>query len=246
MNYGAAGSATDKINRVTGITWMGSGGTGVVMPVVEYDYTGAGRKRKQTFGSDNITLDLNPTTPNDYRTDRFGRVTRMAYESGSSVFEDHSYAYDANGNRQFTRVSHKKLYESGQEDNVRSWIYRYDPLNRLIASAFGQIDDASPASTKTFQANTTRHGRDWKLDILGNWSGDTADPPVSVRDYASQTITTEFHSTNDAVPLYEQHHVINEDFGVYEAITANSGVRRRRQATARLCRFGHHRSCGDH
>ncbi len=81
-----------------------------------------------------------------------------------------SYGYDKAGNRTHVRIAQKNG-GGVLQDNVASFLYGYDGLNRLVSADMGALDSANQAILNNALAPiplTT----DWTLDNLGNWTGD--------------------------------------------------------------------------
>ncbi len=109
-----------------------------------------------------------------------------------NLIHNYQYGYDPNGNREFARVTQASFTittpngglktslaanpraqkvgggttTTESHDNVESYLYGYDELNRLLYAEKGALDGANT----DLDYNKPREGQAWELDTLGNWS----------------------------------------------------------------------------
>ena len=90
------------------------------------------------------------------------------------------------------------VYVTAGHDNDRSYLYGYDRLNRLLFALYGQLDGSQ--DNLALLSDPAPAGRIWKLDLLGNWSGDPTGQH-SVVDYSESGVRYEHHQTkaNNAI-----------------------------------------------
>jgi len=88
----------------------------------------------------------------------------------------YEYGYDANSNRTYAKI------KQAGHDNDRSYIYKYDHLDRLVDAGFGMVT-VNAADEPSFVAGIASETTKWKLDLLGNWSDDSSE------EYAVRTFS---------------------------------------------------------
>lgn len=162
FNYGNNTSDLDHaLNRLTGIY-----DSGLNVDVVEYVYSGLGRRVETTFGNGVTQTFVGGSGYSGL--DRFGRTRDLHYKLSSTTLHRSEYAYDLMGNREDVRVTQRPF--SGEDnDNDRSFDYSYNELQQLVGSDMGKLDTTT-GSIIDDASIPFRRENTWGLDVFGNWS----------------------------------------------------------------------------
>ncbi|CAG0985620.1 hypothetical protein PHYC_02006 [Phycisphaerales bacterium] len=133
-DYGSAGSINACLSRVAGLK---DGGT----TRVSYGYLGTATLVNTTYdlGTPELNFGMyNPSgTPRDYAyMDRFGRVTRSKWASGTFTPHDVTLAYDRDSN---IVSADDAVFINSSVKSVQDAIYTMDSLNRLTNARTGHI-----------------------------------------------------------------------------------------------------------
>lgn len=175
LEYGAAGSESDKLSRITRMR------SNIGTPILaDFEYSGGGRRVETRLKNSKIQsvsdYDPQPTVGlNGF--DRFGRRNESRYtalNATGSVLYRANYTFDKVGNRISARIQQADV-AGNSRDNIRSVVNTYDRLHRLIAAEVGEIDETSPGAdpfnNPQIATGTKIHSDTWSLDPLGNWAG---------------------------------------------------------------------------
>lgn len=141
--------------------------------------------------------------------DGFGRVIDMPYVNGADSLLQLQYGYDKASNRTFARIN--------DDAPDASWLYEYDPLNRLTLASKGTLNPEGSAMSPGTAPEITV----WNLDILGNWSGDP-DELVSMRRFADNNGDGCFSDITDE-ELAREHHETNDVNEIVKWLTVDPG-----------------------
>ncbi len=131
----------------------------------------------------------------------------LHFEYGASTVHRYQYEYDQAGNREYAWVQQWDWNAQDPSDpfNDSSFDYDYDSLRRLVFADMGALDDYGHIVNDP--TIPLRRLSTWKLDNLGNWSGD--DPNSFVRkddsdgDGAWDDREFTHHATNSANEIDE-------------------------------------------
>ncbi|MBL8877442.1 MAG: hypothetical protein JNM86_16750, partial [Phycisphaerae bacterium] len=196
--YGATGSVDAAGGQITAMS-MGS------MRIAGFGYTGSGRRASMTLGgtatAPALWTNFGGSTPSANALpglDSFGRVRDLHYVtngSGNTTLWRGEHEYDASGNRLWEKLTQRpsiaaawgtgasEISQAAQSGaNTRSRRFEYDKLERLIASLSGTLDSGHEIAAGGAAYPTIRSEK-WKLDKLGNWSGDSE--PATLIDRCS-------------------------------------------------------------
>ena len=173
-----------NISRVSGLSDDSGTGAG---NIESYSYLGLGTivQRNRPNGV-NLTLARLNTSEGTgdggdqyIGLDRFGRVVDQRWTtSGGTAADRFQYGYDQGGN---------VLYKNNLVFSLASELYHpngtgnglgYDALNRMVSftrgtltASNGTLDTVTVANQDT---NLPQHTETWNLDVLGNWTGNSA------------------------------------------------------------------------
>ncbi len=172
MQYGADGSETDLLSRLTRI--RSSFGSQIL---ADFTHSGAGRRSSLLLKNGKVVNDLrDPAHVGLAGVDIFGRTTRTLFLGTDGTTTPTATLYDARsglntaGNRTHARITQAPV--GGQSrDNIRSVLNTYDSLDRLVGSRFGELVDSG--GVMSIASGTQVHEDAWTLDLLGNWVGQT-------------------------------------------------------------------------
>lgn len=200
VGYGTTGSLNDLLSRLESVDGPGA------IDLVDYRYMGTRRLVGLTLGN-GIARDYDDGSGGAVDgLDGFGRAVDMLYEAGSTPMLRYHYGYDQRGNRTYARITRQ-----GQK---QSWLYEYDPLDRLIRASRGNLNDNGDGFIG--DAETIR----WDLDPLGNWSG--GDSSDSLRRFIDVGADGEYDAGTDTM-LGTDHHVTNELNEIASRVTGGAG-----------------------
>ena len=157
-------------------------------PFAEYTYGGMTRRVGVELGDGLVSQDfVGSGVGSGYHClDRFGRIKDLYYAGANHRYE---YAYDDAGNRTYAYVTHMASDGQSPLENMRSRLYTYDSLNRLVEAGRGHLNQDRDALVGFPTAQVTS----WSLDNLGNWSGGDA-----VNGSVTLPNGWIHHATNDA------------------------------------------------
>jgi RHS repeat-associated protein len=193
FDYGLAGDTHDRLDRAFGLKRVENPGGGEILhTLLAYNYTGSGRLVGKAYGDSVADLDL--TTGG---LDPYGRLVDLNYIHNDNTLHRYQYGYDESGNRLFSRV---KQVDS---DNVDSWLYKYDRLNRLSAAGRGILNP----SNSGFSVGVIPESKTWKLDLLGNWSGGSDLYRDSVQVFTDADLDLQYDPGESLV--HQEHHSTN-------------------------------------
>lgn len=196
--YGATGSVDAAGGQITAMS-MGS------MRIAGFGHTGSGRRASMTLGgtatAPALWTNFGGSTPSANALpglDSFGRVRDLHYVtngSGNTTLWRGEHEYDASGNRLWEKLTQRpsdgavwgtgasQISQAAQGGvNTRSRRFEYDKLERLVASLSGTLDSGHEIAAGGAAYPTIRSEK-WKLDKLGNWSGDSE--PATLIDLCS-------------------------------------------------------------
>ncbi|MCK4873923.1 MAG: hypothetical protein KAS72_14475 [Phycisphaerales bacterium] len=169
--------AFDLITSITSDMGLGE--------IATYSYMGDGRRVGRTWNNSGVAgapdpvawLDT-PAPVGDWtgytHLDRFGRLKDLTYlrdDLMPEVVHSYSYARDEVGNILACLTRQLDLQQTGDRDNVSSYLYEYDGLHRLTRATRGTLDEAqfSDGALTMEDAVGTRRIT-WLLDSVGNWA----------------------------------------------------------------------------
>lgn len=212
LAYGTANSVDDALSRVVRMINATQN-----QPIVALAYAGLDHRVDFKLGENSVSSPTQWAARWNGRStlgagqgydalDALGRITNLtyatSYTSGSNPLHASTYAYDAAGHISAQRV--KQGTYNGTHDNDRSWLFGYDPLDRLTSATRGQLDTSnSTIVTSGSPTPPTPRAYGWVLDSLSNWAGDNnthpglnlSAPPLS-SPYAAPTTTEATHDTD--------------------------------------------------
>jgi len=170
LGYGSSTSVDEKLDRVADIA---TSTTGTASSVATFAYSGFGRRIASTRNAGAIAMDLRASASSGLvgfsGIDALGRTSDLHFQKASNgqTLYRAEYSYDPRGNRSSTRLT--QAPESGTAQvNLRSTVYSYDDLNRLVQVETGSL--LSGSSAPTIDPTTRQRLDHWNLDELGNWN----------------------------------------------------------------------------
>ncbi|MCC7291474.1 MAG: hypothetical protein IT449_05365 [Phycisphaerales bacterium] len=205
FDYGDNEAGLDSAaNRVTAIT-----DALMTYKVAQYNYAGLSRRSGLSVGNGAAQSYKLGSEVGLAGLDRFGRIKDLHYKDTTanapnpSTIHRYQYGYDRAGNRAYARVAHRNMTSGADpgRDNVRSWLYEYDGLQRLAGARMGQLNAANTAIEPDTDVPLDR-ALTWDLDDLGNWSGGDSTNGSFVRaddatgDGTPETTVKVHHATN--------------------------------------------------
>jgi RHS repeat-associated protein len=193
LDYGLAGGTHDRLDRAFGLKRVENPGGGETLhTLLAYNYTGSGRLVGKAYGDGVADVDLTTGGLNPY-----GRLVDLNYTHSGATLHRYEYGYDESGNRLFSRVNQV------DSDNVDSWLYKYDRLNRLSAAGRGILNP----SNSGFAVGAIPESKTWKLDLLGNWSGGSDLYRDSVQVFTDADLDLQYDPGESLV--HQEHHSTN-------------------------------------
>jgi YD repeat-containing protein len=196
FGYGLADSPDDQLNNITSVDRLASG-TITPARLASFGWFGEGRRFQTALGPATGAARLQQDASLDANGQLFGGIGLPGFESFGRVVDHHvrashagqptlfrgQHTYDFSGNRTSSRVTQAPVPLNGAwHANQRSVLYGYDGLQRLTSSTVGSLAPASDPWTTPALQGTPLRSDVWRLDALGNWTGNptSTSPPLSL------------------------------------------------------------------
>lgn len=178
---GATNPLSDRLSRTTELT---TNVGGVTTQVARFGYTGGGRRSRLSLANDAILqdLDTDPETPGLEGLDSFGQTLDLHYTAGPgyrgtvATLYRAQYRYDAAGNRTAAKINQAPA-SPGDTGDSRSVLSTYNRLGQLIGTDVGRVTLNAVGGEL---ADRAARSDTWRLDALGNWNGNAANPYSSL------------------------------------------------------------------